>query len=140
MKRRRGPFSRIREFRWQLRTSLPRKRAHLIRYPLSVVRADTGSGKTLIAILLIRSVLSRPTTDRSLVVFTTPTTTLVAQQAAVVREQTTAKVKAFIGAEVEFWKRERWQEEIAQADVVVCTPQVWLNVLGSGCVTRRKRS
>lgn len=102
-----------------------------LRGPDSVVRADTGSGKTLIAVLLIRSVLSRPTQpggERSLVVFTTPTTTLVTQQAGVIRGQTSARVKAFIGAEVDFWKVERFQ----QADVVVCTPQVWLNILNSG--------
>ncbi|GAA5973483.1 hypothetical protein JCM8115_004465 [Rhodotorula mucilaginosa] len=100
-----------------------------------IVRADTGSGKTLIAVLLIRSVLSRPTQpggERSLVVFTTPTTTLVTQQAGVIRGQTSARVKAFIGAEVDFWKVERFQQELAEADVVVCTPQVWLNILNSG--------
>lgn len=85
--------------------------------------------------LLIRSVLSRPTRpggERSLVVFTTPTTTLVTQQAGVIRGQTSARVKAFIGAEVDFWKVERFQQELAEADVVVCTPQVWLNILNSG--------
>ncbi|GAA5979150.1 hypothetical protein JCM10908_002820 [Rhodotorula pacifica] len=99
-----------------------------------IARADTGSGKTLIAVLLIRSVLSRPTRagEKSLVVFTTPTTTLVTQQAGVIREQTIARVKAFIGAEVDFWKVERFQQEFADAEVVVCTPQVWLNILNSG--------
>lgn len=102
----------------------------------SIMRADTGSGKTFVAVLLIRSVLARPTTPdrKQLVVFTTPTTTLVTQQAHVIATQTTARVKAFLGAEVDFWKRERFEEELANADVLVCVPQIWLNILNSGSV------
>lgn len=30
---------------------------------------------------------------------------------------------------VDLWKREEWLAEINNADVVVCTAQIWLNVL-----------
>ncbi|GAA6047894.1 hypothetical protein JCM3770_006412 [Rhodotorula araucariae] len=100
-----------------------------------LVRADTGSGKTLIAIMLLRQISAAPRpasrSDR-LIVFLTPTTTLVHQQAQVVESQTTLRVKSFVGAQgVDYWKREQWQAEFAAADVVVLTPAIWLNVLNN---------
>ncbi|GJN87852.1 hypothetical protein Rhopal_000807-T1 [Rhodotorula paludigena] len=100
-----------------------------------LVRADTGSGKTLIAIMLMRQVAAQPVppgSPHSLIVFLTPTTTLVPQQAQVIESQTTLRVKSFVGAQgVDYWHRERWQEEFAQADAIVLTPQIWLNCLNN---------
>ncbi|GAA6030078.1 hypothetical protein JCM8097_009245 [Rhodosporidiobolus ruineniae] len=98
-----------------------------------VVRADTGSGKTFIAVLLIRKLTAqaRPEQDsKHLVVFLTPGVSLVHQQAAVLRSQTLLRVKTFVGADgVDYWKRETWQEQLKQADAIVLTPQIFLNLL-----------
>ncbi|BGP37196.1 Dicer-like protein 1 [Rhodotorula kratochvilovae] len=100
-----------------------------------LVRADTGSGKTLIAIMLLRQIAAAPqpaVRSKRLIVFLTPTTTLVHQQAQVVESQTTLRVKSFVGAQgVDYWKREQWQQELNAADVVVLTPAIWLNVLNN---------
>ncbi|BGP45286.1 Dicer-like protein 1 [Rhodotorula kratochvilovae] len=100
-----------------------------------LVRADTGSGKTLIAIMLLRQIAAAPQPagrSKRLIVFLTPTTTLVHQQAQVVASQTTLRVKSFVGAQgVDYWKREQWQQELNAADVVVLTPAIWLNVLNN---------
>lgn len=54
------------------------------------------------------------------------------QQAQVIESQTTLRVKSFVGAQgVDYWHRERWQEEFAQADAIVLTPQIWLNCLNN---------
>ncbi|GAA5826093.1 hypothetical protein JCM11251_007161 [Rhodosporidiobolus azoricus] len=95
-----------------------------------IIRADTGSGKTLIAVMLIRAMAALGTNEGRLLVFLTPTVSLVHQQADVLREQTLLRVKEFVGAHgVDFWRREKWQEQLGQADAVVLTPQIFLDVL-----------
>ncbi|KAI5479007.1 endoribonuclease Dicer [Pseudohyphozyma bogoriensis] len=98
-----------------------------------VIRADTGSGKTLIAILLIRHITSTPvkaSDPRKLIFFVVPSVPLVTQQANVLRQQTSLRVKQFIGADgVDFWQREKWQQELERADVVVLTAQILCDML-----------
>ncbi|SCV72586.1 BQ2448_4123 [Microbotryum intermedium] len=100
-----------------------------------ICRMDTGTGKTLIAILLTRHITSQPVRASEpkvhrLVVFIVPTVSLVDQVAAVLRRQTSLRVATFIGAMgVEYWKREQWVANLANADVVVMTAQIWLDIL-----------
>ncbi|KDE08748.1 hypothetical protein MVLG_01202 [Microbotryum lychnidis-dioicae p1A1 Lamole] len=100
-----------------------------------ICRMDTGTGKTLIAILLTRHITSQPVLASEpqvhrLVVFIVPTVSLVDQVAAVLRRQTTLTVATFIGAMgVEYWKREQWVANLANAHVVVMTAQIWLDIL-----------
>lgn len=66
-----------------------------------IVMLPTGSGKTLIAVLLVSryagQVASAVGTSRPLfIVFTAPTRTLVKQQAAVLRETTPLRVREVI--------------------------------------------
>ncbi|GAA6000835.1 hypothetical protein JCM10207_004681 [Rhodosporidiobolus poonsookiae] len=105
-----------------------------------LIRADTGSGKTLVAILLIRELAaSGKLDDGSIIVFLTPTVSLVHQQATVLQSQTLLKIKALTGADgVDFWKRERWQEQLRQTDVAVLTPQIFLDVLSKAYWTLDK--
>ncbi|GAA5850882.1 hypothetical protein JCM8547_009119 [Rhodosporidiobolus lusitaniae] len=95
-----------------------------------ILRADTGSGKTLVAVMLMRAISSREADEGSLVVLLTPTVTLMHQQASVLRSQTFLRVKEFVGADgVEFWKRETWQEHLRHADAIVLTPAIFLDIL-----------
>ncbi|GAA5897045.1 hypothetical protein JCM6882_007340 [Rhodosporidiobolus microsporus] len=95
-----------------------------------VVRADTGAGKTLIAVMVLRQMAALEANEGQLAVFLTPTVSLVHQQAGVLRDQTLLKVKEFVGADgVDFWKRDKWQEQLRQADAIVLTPQIFLDVL-----------
>ncbi|GAA5886187.1 hypothetical protein JCM5296_003512 [Sporobolomyces johnsonii] len=99
-----------------------------------LVRADTGIGKTYIAILLMRRLAALPPTssEHKLVIFLTPTVALVEQQAQAIAEQTTLRVKRFIGADgVDYWRREHWIKQLDAADVCVMSPQIWLNVLAN---------
>ncbi|GAA5920114.1 hypothetical protein JCM1841_004443 [Sporobolomyces salmonicolor] len=99
-----------------------------------LVRADTGTGKTYVAILLMRGLAALPPTssEHKLVIFLTPTVVLVKQQAQAIAERTTLLVKRFIGADgVDYWERERWIKQLDAADVCVMSPQIWLNVLAN---------
>ncbi|GAA6007912.1 hypothetical protein JCM11491_006536 [Sporobolomyces phaffii] len=91
-----------------------------------IIRADTGTGKTLIAILLLKAVTA---TSDKFAVFLSPNVALVYQQAAAIEQTTHLKVKTFVGSDgVDYWKRERWIEQISSCDVGVMTPQVFLNL------------
>ncbi|GAA5964450.1 hypothetical protein JCM21900_005750 [Sporobolomyces salmonicolor] len=99
-----------------------------------LVRADTGTGKTYVAILLMRRLAALPpsSSEHKLVIFLTPTVALVEQQAQAIAERTTLRVKRFIGADgVDYWERERWIKQLDAADVCVMSPQIWLNVLAN---------
>ncbi|GAA5894992.1 uncharacterized protein JCM6883_002284 [Sporobolomyces salmoneus] len=91
-----------------------------------IIRADTGTGKTLIAILLLKQITSL---SGKFAVFISPNVTLVYQQTEAIREATNLRVQSFVGSDgVDYWKREEWVKQIENCDVGVMTPQVFLNL------------
>ncbi|EOA39476.1 hypothetical protein CARUB_v10008073mg [Capsella rubella] len=93
---------------------------------------ETGAGKTLIAILLIKSVhkdlMSR--NRKMLSVFLVPKVPLVYQQAEVIRNQTCFQVGHYCGEMgQDFWDARRWQREFESKQVLVMTAQILLNIL-----------
>ncbi|KAL8265490.1 hypothetical protein R6Q59_023620 [Mikania micrantha] len=93
---------------------------------------ETGAGKTLIAVLLIKSVyldLHRQG-KKMLAVFLVPKVPLVYQQAEVIREQTGYQVGHYCGEMgQDFWDARRWQREFEKKQVLVMTAQILLNIL-----------
>ena len=54
----------------------------------------------------------------------------VLQQADVLREHTDLKIGDYVGEMgIDVWKLARWQTELDQHDVVVCTPAILLHLL-----------
>ncbi|KAF5743870.1 endoribonuclease Dicer 1 [Tripterygium wilfordii] len=93
---------------------------------------ETGAGKTLIAVLLIRSVCSdlQKQHKKMLAVFLVPKVPLVYQQADVIREQTGYQVGHYCGEMgQDFWDARRWQREFETKQVLVMTAQILLNIL-----------
>ncbi|XP_059651179.1 endoribonuclease Dicer homolog 1 isoform X2 [Cornus florida] len=93
---------------------------------------ETGAGKTLIAVLLIRSVYSDLQREKRkmLAVFLVPKVPLVYQQAEVIREQTGYQVGHYCGEMgQDFWDARRWQREFEAKQVLVMTAQILLNIL-----------
>ncbi|GAB4861487.1 Dicer-like protein 1 [Ancistrocladus abbreviatus] len=93
---------------------------------------ETGAGKTLIAVLLIRSVCNklRQQNKKMLAVFLVPKVPLVYQQAEVIREQTGYSVGHYCGEMgQDFWDSRRWQREFESKQVLVMTAQILLNIL-----------
>ena len=81
---------------------------------------DTGTGKTLVAVMLVRHFADMHTrqmkagvpTRRKIVVCLVPTKILVAQQAAAFRRHTNVAVGEYSGATgVDAWDSERWAKE-----------------------------
>nr|ASZ84523.1 putative abnormal suspensor 1 [Juniperus phoenicea] len=93
---------------------------------------ETGAGKTLIAVLLMRSVCKtmRKEGRKMLAIFLVPKVPLVYQQAEVIRKQTGFNVGHYCGEMgQDFWDARRWQREFESREVLVMTAQILLNIL-----------
>ena len=97
----------------------------------TVTFLETGAGKTLIAVLLLRSYAHRVRWPaRDFAVFLVPTVVLVEQQARVVQAHTDLRVSKFFGAMgVDFWDAATWGRVVDEAEVLVMTPQILLDNL-----------
>ncbi|KAK1400758.1 endoribonuclease Dicer-like [Heracleum sosnowskyi] len=97
----------------------------------TIVFLETGSGKTLISIMLLRSYahcLRKPSSF--LAVFLVPTVVLVSQQAEVIETHTDLKVGKYWGEMgVDFWNAADWKKQQDEFEVLVMTPQILLNSL-----------
>ncbi|EJD46112.1 P-loop containing nucleoside triphosphate hydrolase protein [Auricularia subglabra TFB-10046 SS5] len=96
---------------------------------------DTGSGKTFIAVQLIKWVTAQPCPERKVVVFLAPKRPLVMQQALFIQSQVPLNTQYYLGdmtvddKKVELWDREQWRKEFTKRDVLVMTPQILLDLL-----------
>uniref|UniRef100_A0A0D9XKU7 Uncharacterized protein n=1 Tax=Leersia perrieri TaxID=77586 RepID=A0A0D9XKU7_9ORYZ len=94
---------------------------------------DTGSGKTMVAVMLAREHARRVRAGeapRRVVVFLAPTVHLVHQQFEVIREYTDLDVMKCSGASgVAEWGADHWKEEVRRNEIVVLTPQILLDAL-----------
>ncbi|KAL9155827.1 hypothetical protein ABFS82_09G032700 [Erythranthe guttata] len=93
---------------------------------------ETGAGKTLIAVLLMKSVSTelQKQNKKMLAVFLVPKVPLVYQQAEVIRERTGYQVGHYCGEMgQDFWDARRWQREFDSKQVLVMTAQILLNIL-----------
>ncbi|XP_059435828.1 endoribonuclease Dicer homolog 2 isoform X1 [Corylus avellana] len=94
----------------------------------TIVFLDTGSGKTLIAIMLLRSyayLLRKP--SPFIAIFLVPHVVLVSQQAEAVKMHTDLNVGMYYGdMGVDFWDAAMWKEEIGKHEVLVMTPAILL--------------
>ncbi|KAG5463247.1 MAG: hypothetical protein BJ554DRAFT_715 [Olpidium bornovanus] len=87
---------------------------------------DTGSGKTFVAVLLVKHMFSEELVRRK------STKQVVHQQARVLRANTPAVVRELSGGmdlDLESWNVEMWQMEFEVTDIFVCTPHVLLSML-----------
>ncbi|KAK7410183.1 hypothetical protein VNO78_00768 [Psophocarpus tetragonolobus] len=93
---------------------------------------DTGSGKTLIAVMLMKEVgqAIKISGVKKLIVFLAPTVHLVNQQFKNIKYLTDFQVEEYYGAKgVDKWTLKMWQKEISNNDVLVMTPQILLDAL-----------
>ncbi|KAI3983845.1 hypothetical protein MKX01_011553 [Papaver californicum] len=95
---------------------------------------ETGTGKTLIAVLLINSLCKdlMKENKKILAIFLVPKVPLVYQQAEVIRESTGYKVGHYCGEMgQDFWDACRWLREFESNQVLVMTAQIMLNILST---------
>ncbi|KAF7840248.1 endoribonuclease Dicer-like protein 3a [Senna tora] len=93
---------------------------------------DTGSGKTLIALMLIKHIAQsiNSTAPKKLILFLAPTVHLVNQQFNIIKHHTNFEVEEYYGAKgVDTWNLKSWEKEISDHDVLIMTPQILLDAL-----------
>ncbi|KAI3783735.1 hypothetical protein L1987_42821 [Smallanthus sonchifolius] len=97
----------------------------------TIVFLETGSGKTLIAIMLLRHyayLLRKP--SPYIAVFLVPTVVLVKQQAEYVRKHLALKVEEYWGEKgVDFWNAADWKKQKEENQLLVMTPDILRNAL-----------
>ncbi|XP_020272095.1 endoribonuclease Dicer homolog 1-like [Asparagus officinalis] len=84
---------------------------------------ETGAGKTLIAVLLIKSLYNDMLKQdrKMLAIFLVPKFPLVYQQAEVIREKTRYRVGHYCGEMCQdFWDSRRWQREFESKQLDSC--------------------
>ncbi|GAV80701.1 Helicase_C domain-containing protein/Ribonuclease_3 domain-containing protein/PAZ domain-containing protein/dsRNA_bind domain-containing protein/ResIII domain-containing protein [Cephalotus follicularis] len=93
---------------------------------------DTGTGKTLIAVMLIKAIAqaSKFACPDKLLIFLAPTVHLVHQQYEVIKIHTNFEVGEYYGAKgIDEWTLKNWEKEINDHEVLVMTPQILLDAL-----------
>jgi len=92
---------------------------------------DTGSGKTLIAVLLLRHILDQELEDRAMGMkprisfFLVDCVTLVFQQFAVLECNLDQKIERFCGEMgCDLWNKGVWENHFKQNMVIVCTAEI----------------
>ncbi|XP_024971435.1 endoribonuclease Dicer homolog 2-like [Cynara cardunculus var. scolymus] len=97
----------------------------------TIVFLETGSGKTLIAIMLLRRyahLFRKPKPFIS--VFLVPTVVLVKQQAEAVRKHLDLKVEEYCGEiGVDYWNAANWKKQQDENELLVMTPAILLDAL-----------
>ncbi|KAM3283045.1 endoribonuclease Dicer 2 [Capsicum chacoense] len=97
----------------------------------TIVYLETGSGKTLIAIMLLRSyayLLRKP--SPYIAVFLVPTVVLVTQQGDALMMHIDLKVGKYWGEMgVDYWNATTWQQQVDDHEVLVMTPAILLAAL-----------
>ncbi|PNX56920.1 endoribonuclease dicer 2-like protein, partial [Trifolium pratense] len=96
-----------------------------------IVYLETGSGKTLIAIMLLRSYACHFRKPSPYVaVFVVPKVVLVSQQAKALRNNTNLKVGMYWGdMGIDHWDGDMWKEETEKHEVLVMTPAILISCL-----------
>jgi endoribonuclease Dicer len=87
-----------------------------------IAALNTGSGKTLISILLIKWIASQENAKGKAIVFLVPRVTLVDQQAETISKRTPLRVAKLFGAmDTDINNRAGWKKKIDNQDVFVMT-------------------
>ncbi|KAH9301174.1 hypothetical protein KI387_012757, partial [Taxus chinensis] len=103
-----------------------------------LVYLETGCGKTLIAVLLIKEIGNQMRAqqgkgEKGIIIFLAPTVQLVIQQFEVIDINIDIKVAKYYGAKgVDGWTAQTWNDEMNKHEVLVMTPQILLDLLRHG--------
>ncbi|KAK9768192.1 Dicer-like protein 1 [Basidiobolus ranarum] len=106
---------------------------------------DTGTGKTLISVLVIQHILQiekefhEMTGKRRITFFLVNLVPLVTQQAQVLSNNLPVRVKQYCGElKVDSWNIEKWRQEFREAEVMVMTAQILLNIMRHGFISMKE--
>jgi endoribonuclease Dicer len=101
----------------------------------TICMLGTGLGKTFIAVMVVKEMLSRHPGTKGVIIC--PTAFLVDQQGDVFRSNSPYQVGICHGGRKDShdWNHEKWQREWAKKGVFVLTPQVLVNALNHAYIS-----
>lgn len=105
----------------------------------TIIYLPTGSGKTYIAVMLIKNmsndVRSPISEGGKRTIFAVNTVPLVDQQCAYIARHTDLTCQGYSGdMNVDFWTKNEWMKEIESNQVLVMTSQIFVNILSHGFI------
>ncbi|KAH7941288.1 hypothetical protein HPB49_011721 [Dermacentor silvarum] len=103
----------------------------------TIVCLGTGTGKTFIAVMLIKeyeAAIRIPFEEGGKrTFFLVPTVPLVVQQQKAIKCQTDLRVGGYVGdMNVDNWNKQRWEKEFIESQVLVMTPDVFKLIIHHG--------
>ncbi|XP_077095373.1 endoribonuclease Dicer [Siphateles boraxobius] len=105
----------------------------------TIVCLNTGSGKTFIAVLLIKELSHQIRgEDEKRTVFLVNAASSVVQQASTVRTHSDLQVADYMSEEMTSWPEEMWNRKIMGNQVLVMTCHIFLHVLKNGVLPLSK--
>ena len=100
-----------------------------------IVYLGTGSGKTFIAVMLMKHMRDLLGSDKK-VVFLANNVALLEQQAQVIRDFTGLPTGSYCGGDgVDDWNKDMWKRELQKQSVMVFIHQVFLDALSHGFIS-----
>ncbi|KAK0547618.1 Dicer-like protein 1 [Tilletia horrida] len=106
--------------------------------------ADTGTGKTLVAVMLLKWTLEEevkrckadPSLSKRISVMVVHHVPLVHQQGDYINNNSNLKVQKLYGElNIDKWDEDQWSKLLAESDVIVCTAQILKDALAHGFVS-----
>ncbi|KAA1110895.1 Dicer-like protein 1 [Puccinia graminis f. sp. tritici] len=101
-----------------------------------IIRADTGTGKTIVAVNLIAWTAVKTKANNKnhqIQAFLVPTRPLAHQQAEYIQKHCTLRIKAYTGdLQPELWNIRKWHSELNEVDVLVSTAQIFYDLISKG--------
>lgn len=109
----------------------------------TIVCLATGSGKTFIAVMVIKELAyqirgSFDDDDVKRTIFIVPTVPLVHQQTKILEDYTDLRVGKYCGFEFSTWTKDMWLSEFRKNGVLVLTPDIFKMLLLHGFLSLRK--
>lgn len=105
----------------------------------TIVCLNTGSGKTFIAVLLIKELSHQIRgEDGRRTIFLVNAASSVVQQASTVRTHSDLQVGDYMSEEMTSWPEEMWNRELIENQVLVMTCHIFLHVLRKGVLPLSK--
>lgn len=103
----------------------------------TILYLPTGSGKTYIAVMLIKELAAQVTsayeTGAKRTIFLVNTVNLVEQQANYLEKFTNLIIGRYSGeSRCDFWEKSEWEAEISKNQVLVMTAQILVNIIQHG--------
>lgn len=108
----------------------------------SIVFLQTGSGKTYIAVMLIKNLSNSIREGGKRTIFLANTVPLIQQQADVMRRFIDVEIEYYYGErvlnnkQIDSWNKEMWLSEFEKKQILVMSPQILVTLIAHSFISK----